>query len=78
MTKLVSHLSEINTTIAAAMEEQSAATQEVGKNIMGVNQAAQETGRGSTVVLDDSRSLAAQATELEARVREFLSRVRSM
>lgn len=78
MSRMVGHLSDINTAIAAAMEEQSAATQEVGKNIVGVNQAAQETGRSSTMVLDDSRSLTAQATELEARVQAFLSRVRSM
>lgn len=78
MTGTITHLSDINTAIAAAMEEQSAATQEVGKNIAGVNQAAQETGRNSILVLDDSRNLAAQSTELETRVHAFLSSVRAM
>jgi methyl-accepting chemotaxis protein len=78
MSEMIRHVSGINTTISAAMEEQSAATQEVGKNIAGVNEAAQETGRSSMAVLNNSRTLAEQSTELETRVREFLARVRAM
>jgi methyl-accepting chemotaxis protein len=78
MSELIRHVSGINTTISAGMEEQSAATQEVGKNISGVNEAARETGFSSMTVLNDSRMLAEQATELESRVHEFLKRVRAM
>lgn len=78
MSGVIQNLGNVNLSISSAMEEQSAATNEVGENIVGVNQAAQETGRGSVTVLEDSRKLSQEAAELEKRVQEFLLSVRAM
>ena len=76
--KIVSKVEEISTAISGAIEEQSAATREVAQNILGVTQAATDTGRNSTTVLTDSQSLSSHATELETQVDQFLVSVRSM
>jgi methyl-accepting chemotaxis protein len=76
--QIISKISEINTSISGAVEEQSAATREVSVNINGVNQAAEDTGRSSTTVLSVARSLTEQAGELEKRVDQFLVSVRAM
>jgi methyl-accepting chemotaxis protein len=76
--QIISKISEINTSISGAVEEQSAATREVSVNINGVNQAAEDTGRSSTTVLSVARSLMEQAGELEKRVDQFLVSVRAM
>jgi len=49
--KTIAQISEITTTIASAVEEQSAATREVAQNIQGVTTASQETGRSSEMLL---------------------------
>jgi methyl-accepting chemotaxis protein len=76
--KIVSKVEEISTAISGAIEEQSAATQEVSQNIVGVTQAATDTGRNSAIVLNDSQSLSSHATELEAQVDQFLVSVKAM
>jgi methyl-accepting chemotaxis protein len=76
--QIIAKISEINTSISGAVEEQSAATREVSSNITGVSQAAGETGRSSTSVLTAAQSLSKQATDLEQRVDEFLVSVRAM
>jgi len=76
--KIVSKVEEIITAISGAIEEQSAATQEVSQNIIGVTQAATDTGRNSTIVLNDSQSLSSRVTELEAQVDQFLVSVKRM
>jgi hypothetical protein len=50
----------------------------VAGNIAAVQQAAAESGQASTQVLDVSRDLAGRSTELQARVGEFIEKVRSM
>jgi methyl-accepting chemotaxis protein len=76
--QIISKISEINTSISGAVEEQSAATREVSVNINGVNQAAEDTGRSSTSVLTVARSLSEQASALEKQVDQFLVNVRAM
>jgi len=76
--KIIGQVSEISTSISGAVEEQSAATREVSVNIIGVTQAANETGRSSVDVLTVAQSLAQQATGLEERVDQFLVNVRAM
>ncbi|MFL9823247.1 PAS domain-containing protein [Rhodoplanes sp. SY1] len=76
--RVISRISEVNTSISGAVEEQSAATREVSANISGVKQAAEETGRSSTHVLGGSQSLQERAGELASRVDDFLVRVRAM
>ena len=82
---------EISTSIAAAMEQQGAATQEIARNVQeaargtteassnisGLNQIVEETGAASVEVLSASDELGQQAEQLRARVGTFLSDIRS-
>jgi methyl-accepting chemotaxis protein len=86
----IAEINQISTTIASAIEEQGAATQEIARNveqaaagtqevssnIQGVTKAAGETGQVSSQVLDASRELANQAERLRAEVDGFLSDVK--
>ncbi len=76
--RVINRISEVNTSISGAVEEQSAATREVSSNIIGVTRAAEETGRTSSTVLDDSKLLLDRAVELQARVDKFLVDVRAL
>lgn len=91
ITEIVRKVSEISTMISAAIEEQSAATleisrnmqqaasgtSEVSENISGVNLASQETGRSAGEVLDAARHLAESGNLLKNEVDSFLRNVRS-
>jgi methyl-accepting chemotaxis protein len=82
----IGQISQISTTIAAAIEEQSAATaeisrnveqaavgtKEVSSNISGVTEAAGETGKVSQQVLEAAKSLNHQSDELRKEVDGFL------
>jgi methyl-accepting chemotaxis protein len=84
-------INEIATTIAAAVEEQGAATQEIARNvqgaaegthqvsanIVGVNQAAAETGVASEHVLTAAEELGRQAETLRSDVDSFLAQIRA-
>ncbi len=78
ITRIISQVSEISTSISGAIEEQSAATREVSENISGVTQAAGDTGRNSTTVLNEAQSLSKQAASLGEQVDQFLLNVRAM
>ena len=84
-------IKEIATTIASAVEEQGAATQEIARNveqasqgatevssnIAGVTQAADETGNAAGQVLEAADGLAKEAESLRGQVNEFLAKVRA-
>lgn len=76
--KTIMLVSEINASISGAVEEQSAATQEVTANISGVTSAAGDTGQNAGNVLTVASSLAQQATDLDQQVVRFLENVRQM
>jgi methyl-accepting chemotaxis protein len=87
----ISRISEIATTIAAAVEEQGAATKEIARNVQqasagtaevstniaGVTHAASETGTASTKVLAAAGDLAKQGETLRAEVGRFLTDIRA-
>jgi methyl-accepting chemotaxis protein len=87
----IGRISEISTTIAAAIEEQGAATGEitrstqetargteaVSRNIAGVSQAASKTGAAAAEVLAASGGLGEQAETLRAEVDHFLATIRA-
>jgi methyl-accepting chemotaxis protein len=87
----IHQMSEITTTIAAAMEEQRAAageitrsaqeaadgTREVFSNIQEVDQATSETGESAGQVLEASLAVSRQSDTLKTSVTEFLQEVRS-
>lgn len=87
----ISQISSIATTIAAAVEEQGAATTEIARNVQRasdgtrqvasnitqVNSGAQETGAASSQVLTSAQSLAGESSRLQAEVANFLEEVRA-
>ena len=89
--KRIQEISEISTNIAAAMEEQDAATQEISRSvgeaatstqevsssIGGVRTAAQDTSESSAQMQQSSEALKVKASELSDLVQHFLSDVRA-
>jgi methyl-accepting chemotaxis protein len=87
----IERLSEISSTIAAAVEEQGAATQEISRNVQqaaqgtqqvssnitDVQRGASETGSASSQVLDAARSLSGDSNRLKLEVGKFLTNVRA-
>jgi methyl-accepting chemotaxis protein len=87
----IARINEIATTIASAVEEQGAATQEIARNvqqasagttevsmnIVGVTRAANDTGAASTQVLGTAGELARQSEALRGQVERFLSDIRA-
>ena len=87
----IRHLNEIATAIASAVEEQSAATAEIARNVQQaaegtqhisenietVTTAAGQTGSAAGQVLTAARSLSREAVELKAVVGSFLQAVRT-
>ncbi|MDX1968431.1 MAG: PAS domain-containing methyl-accepting chemotaxis protein [Planctomycetaceae bacterium] len=85
-------INEISTTIASAVEEQTAATTEISRNvseaargtaevssnIAGVSQAAEEGGRGASDILVASEGLAQESVRLDGVTSSFLERLRKM
>jgi methyl-accepting chemotaxis protein len=84
-------VSEIAAAIAAAVEEQGAATSEIARNvseaargttvvatdIAGVKQGAGETGSASTQVLASAQQLAGESNRLKAEVGKFMATIRA-
>jgi methyl-accepting chemotaxis protein len=87
----IERLSEISATIASAVEEQGAATQEISRNvqqaaqgtqqvsshIVDVQRGAGETGSASSQVLSAAQSLSSDSNRLKLEVGKFLNTVRS-
>jgi methyl-accepting chemotaxis protein len=87
----IERLSEISATIASAVEEQGAATQEISRNvqqaaqgtqqvsshIVDVQRGAGETGSASSQVLSSAQSLSSESNRLKLEVDRFLDTVRA-
>jgi methyl-accepting chemotaxis protein len=87
----IERLSEISATIAAAVEEQGAATQEIARNvqraatgtqevssnIVDVQRGASETGSASSMVLSAAELLSSDSGRLKDEVGKFLASVRA-
>jgi methyl-accepting chemotaxis protein len=87
----IEKLSEISSTIAAAVEEQGAATQEISRNVQQAAQGTQqvsanitdvqhgatETGSASSQVLSAARLLSGDSSRLKTEVGKFLESVRA-
>ncbi|MBR1192079.1 HAMP domain-containing protein [Bradyrhizobium sp. AUGA SZCCT0240] len=88
----IERLSEISSTIAAAVEEQGAATQEISRNVQQAAQGTQqvsanitdvqrgagETGSASSQVLSAAQMLSGDSNRLKVEVSKFLSSVRAV
>ncbi len=89
--KTIAEIDEIAAAIAAAVEEQGAATQEIARNtqqaavgtqevsshIVGVTGATERTGAAAGGVLEAAGGLAAECDKLQAAVTGFLAQVRA-
>jgi methyl-accepting chemotaxis protein len=87
----IGRISEIAATIAAAVEEQGAATKEIARNVQqaaqgttqvatnitDVNRGAAETGAASAQVLTSAQSLASESNRLKLEMTKFLETVRA-
>ncbi|MGY4503757.1 methyl-accepting chemotaxis protein [Bradyrhizobium sp. GM24.11] len=87
----IERLSEISSTIAAAVEEQGAATQEISRNVQqaaqgtqqvssnvaDVQQGASETGTASSQLLSAAQTLSTDSNRLKLEVGKFLETVRA-
>ncbi len=87
----IEKLSEISSTIAAAVEQQGAATQEISRNVQqaahgtlqvssnitDVQRGASETGSASSQVLSAAQSLSGDSNRLQLEVDKFLNSVRA-
>jgi methyl-accepting chemotaxis protein len=84
-------ISDIATTIAAAVAQQGTATQEIARsvqnvaqgtqqaaaNVMQVNRGATETGSASEEVLNSARSLSSESTRLREELDRFMANIRA-
>ncbi len=87
----IGRVSEISTAIAAAVEEQGAATQEISRNVQqaalgttqvasniaGVNKGASNSGIASSQVLSSAQLLSIESTRLKEEMDKFLTTVRA-
>jgi methyl-accepting chemotaxis protein len=87
----IDRISEIAGSIASAVEEQGASTQEIARNVQQaaqgttevnsnisqVNRGAAETGTAATQVLASARSLSGESNRLKTEVERFLATVRA-
>jgi methyl-accepting chemotaxis protein len=87
----IGRMSEISSTIASAVEEQGAATQEISRNVQqaahgtqqvsanitDVQRGAGETGSASSQVLSAAQSLSSESNRLKLEVGRFLTSVRA-
>jgi methyl-accepting chemotaxis protein len=91
ITARIGRVSETASSVASAVEQQGAATQEiarnvaeaangtteVSKNISGVSTAAQQTGAAATLVLTAAGDLSRSSAALKSQVQKFLLEVRA-
>jgi methyl-accepting chemotaxis protein len=91
ISRIITEINEIATTIAAAVEEQGAATKEIARNVQqaaagttevssnisGVTKAAADTGASATKVESSAVDLAKQGESLRAEVDKFLANIRA-
>ena len=91
ITGTIDRVSSIATAVAAAIEEQTAATREISRsimaayqgtaevssNIVGVNAIASEARQASDMVLSSAGQLSGEATQLKQAVEVFVNRIRT-
>ena len=91
ITETIERISGIATTIAAAVEEQGAATKEIARNvgeaakgaedvsanILGVTEATGETRKAASQVLSAAQGLNAESENLRSQIGGFLTRIRA-
>lgn len=78
ISKVIDKINEVNTSIAGAVEQQSAVAGEVSSSIRSVEQSAEHTGGSSSLVLKTSQEMLQKSSQLQDQVEHFLAKVRAM
>ncbi|RED50920.1 methyl-accepting chemotaxis protein [Aestuariispira insulae] len=90
ISEAIGRMDTIAATIAAAVEQQGAATQEIARNvqvvsgntqevsdiIQDVNRAAQDSGSATDMALESAQALSEQASHLKQEIQSFLQQIR--
>ena len=71
ITESIGTITEMNTQIATAAEEQSAVSEEINANIVNISHAAEEAAEGANSTSTESERLAEMAKELQLLVQQF-------
>lgn len=71
ITEAVSHISDMNTQIATASEEQASVAEEINKNITSVNDLGHRTANGANETTSSSEELARLAASLQSLISQF-------
>ncbi|ABV39065.1 methyl-accepting chemotaxis sensory transducer [Shewanella sediminis HAW-EB3] len=71
ITQSIGKITDMNTQIATAAEEQSAVSEEINANIVNINHAAEEAAQGANSTSSESERLAEMAKQLELLVQQF-------
>ncbi|MFN2349643.1 MAG: methyl-accepting chemotaxis protein [Thioalkalivibrio sp.] len=71
ITGSVARITDMNTQIASAAEEQSAVAEEINRNVVNISQAVDESASGSQQISTASEELARLAAELQSMVGQF-------
>ncbi|RTR26999.1 methyl-accepting chemotaxis protein [Shewanella atlantica] len=71
ITQSIGKITDMNTQIATAAEEQSAVSEEINANIVNINHAAEEAAQGANATSSESERLAEMAKQLELLVQQF-------
>lgn len=78
ISEVITRVNDLSLSISGAMKEQSSATHVAEVDIQDVKTAAENSGHLSTGILEVSRALSTNASELQVRVDGFLHDVRAM
>ncbi|MBK8159951.1 MAG: cache domain-containing protein [Rhodospirillaceae bacterium] len=77
ITNTITEIDQIASAIAAAVEQQGAATRDVSQNIAGVSEALTESGRLAEGLLGAASDLSRQADVMRTEISRFVERVRA-
>ncbi|MGS0730100.1 methyl-accepting chemotaxis protein, partial [Shewanella sp. 0m-11] len=67
----IATITDMNTQIATAAEEQSTVSEEINTNIVNISHAAEQTANGTNISSQESENLAHMAKRLSVLVQEF-------
>lgn len=71
ITQAVSAISDMNTQIATAAEEQSAVSEEINQNVVNIRRLSEQAHQGAEQTADSSKDLARLSDQLQSLVGQF-------